>query len=330
MSSAVEEPLRKAEARASGSGTAGTARPEPNFFIIGAAKAGTTSLYEYLRQHPDVFMPEDKEPWFFSDLPDPAPSSASRYTLDTYLDLFANAGTAKAIGEASVSYLPSAAAAQRIHERYPDARIILALRNPADRVYSWYSFLCQWGIEPGLSFEEALADEDRRIAVALEHRTSWYADELILYYQFGLISRHIEPWVARFPRHQIHVLLFDDLKKRPVETTQKVFEFLGVDASFTPKIGVHNPTWFPFSVSLQHRLLSRARQHPFLPPRGELGFYDLRVIPAVGFLNAAFGRLRRRSLNAATKKALLARYRDDIRRTAELTGVDLAAWTKQA
>src|SRR5581483_8954386 len=254
MSAAVEEPLARIDVRTPDTGAA-RARPEPNFFIIGASKAGTTSLYEYLRQHPDVFMSEDKEPWFFCDIPDPAPTSANRYTLDTYLDLFAGAGTCKAIGEASVSYLPSPAAAARIHERYPDARIILALRNPADRVHSWYRFLCQYGIEPGLTLEAALADEERRAAVAAEHRDSRYMDELILYYHFGLVASQIEPWTALFPRRQIHVMLFEDLKTRAIDTTKKVYEFLGVDPSFTPKIEVHNPTWFPFSVRLQHLLL---------------------------------------------------------------------------
>jgi hypothetical protein len=308
-----------------------TRRPEPNFFIVGAAKAGTTSLYEYLRQHPDVFMPEDKEPWFFCGIPDPAPASAKRFpTLESYLSLFENAGDCKAIGEASVSYLPSDTAAARIYERYPDARIIIVLRNPADRVYSWYNFLCQHGVEPGLSFEKALADQDRRIAVALEHRDTWYADELILYYHFGLISHHVERFVNQFPRNQIHVMLFDDLKANPLDATRGVFEFLGVDPSFTPEFGVHNPTWFPLSVRVQHMFLGRSRLHPFLPQRGRIRFFDRRVVPAVAHTNAALGKLRRRSFNPETRRKLINQYRDDIRRTEELTGVSLAAWLKTA
>jgi sulfotransferase family protein len=305
---------------------------EPNFFIVGAAKAGTTSLYHYLQQHPDVFMPADKEPWYFCGLPNPAPSSSEKYQdFESYLEIFAGAGNCKAIGEASVSYLTSPGAADRIHARYPQARIIIVLRNPADRVYSWYSFLCQYGIEPGLSLERALADEERRIGTAVERRPTWFADECILYFQYGLIAHHIEQFVRRFPRNQIHVVLFDDLKARPKETTRAVFEFLGVDANFTPSsFKVQNPTWFPLSIRLQHFFASRSRVHPFLPSRKPIRFFDRKVIPSVCWINAVLGRLRKRAFNPSTRRDLLNRYRDDIRRTEALIGQSLQVWWKDA
>jgi Sulfotransferase domain len=304
------------------------ARPQPNFFIVGAAKAGTTSLYHYLRQHPDVFMPVDKEPWHFCGLPDPAPSSVDKYQdFDTYLGLFGEAGNCEAIGEASVSYLSSPGSADRIYARYPDARIIIVLRNPADRVYSWYSFLCQYGIEPGLSLERALADEERRAGIAVARRSTWFADECVLYFNFGLIAHHIERFVRRFPKDQIHVVLFDDLKARPKETTRAVFEFLGVDAHFTPSsFKVHNPTWFPLSIRLQKFFASRSRMHPFLPSRKPIRFFDRKVIPWACWVNAVLGRLRKRAFDPSTRRDLLNRYRDDIRRTEELIGRSLQAW----
>jgi sulfotransferase family protein len=304
---------------------------EPNFFIIGAAKAGTTSLYHYLRQHPDVFMPEEsKEPWHFCAMGESAPLSAEQYSdFSKYLGLFAGAGGCRAIGEASVSYLVSAGAEERIYERYPDARIIVVLRNPADRVYSWYNFLCQYGVEPGLSLEDALADELRRAGIAAERRDTWFADECILYFNFGLISHHIERWVKRFPRNQIQFLLFDDLKARPKETTREVFEFLGVDASVLPSsFKVHNPTWFPLSVGVQHAFASRSRLHPFLPNRGATRFFDRRVIPWVCWINAVLGQVRTRRFNPSTRRSLLNRYRDDIRRTEQLVGRSLEPWLK--
>ena len=107
--------------------------PEPNFFLVGAAKSGSTSLAEYLRQHPDVFMPggEDfamKEPMHFCD---PIPPWQEKYRdFNTYLSLFADAGDCKAIGEGSVAYLAWPGAETRIHNRYPDARIIIVLQKP--------------------------------------------------------------------------------------------------------------------------------------------------------------------------------------------------------
>lgn len=308
----------------------GSATPEPNFFIVGAAKAGTTSLYHYLGQHPDVFMPDDKEPWYFCNLGEPAPNSSKKYSdLGAYLALFAGAGDCKAIGEASVSYLSSPGAAERIYARYPDARIIIVLRNPADRVYSWYNFLCQYGVEPGLSLERALADEDRRAAVAAERRDTWFVDECILYFHYGLIASKIEAFTSLFPKEQIHVALFDDLKKRPAETTRAVFEFLEVDPAFTPgSFKVQNPTWFPLSVSLQHQFASRSRLHPFLPNRGPVRFVDRRVIPTVCWVNAVLGQARKPVFDPSTRRGLLNRYRDDIRRTEELTGRSLQVWLK--
>ena len=328
LTSAPEEASVVRGGKKKGSGT-----PEPNFFIVGAAKAGTTSLYEYLRQHPDVFMPDDKEPWHFCNLREPAPHSATQYVdVNAYLALFAEAGNCKAVGEASVTYLTSPGAESRIYERYPDARIIIVLRNPADRVYSWYNFLCQYGVEPGLSLERALAEEDQRIAVAAERRDTWFADECILYFQYGLIAHDIARFVRRFPKEQIHVALFEDLKARPAETTRAVYQFLGVDPAFTPRTSkVHNPTWFPLSVRLQHAFASRSRIHPFLPSLGPVRFFDRQVIPWVCWTNTVLGQLRKKpAFNPSTRRALLNRYRDDIRQTEELIGLSLQAWLKDA
>jgi hypothetical protein len=324
LTSAIED------ARVDRAGKQGRGVPEPNFFIVGAAKAGTTSLYHYLRQHPDVFMPDDKEPWHFCNLSEPAPYSSTRYSdPGAYLALFADAGGRKAVGEASVSYLSSPGAAERIYARYPDARIIIVLRNPADRVYSWYNFLCQYGVEPGLSLERALADEDRRVAVAAERRDTWFVDECVLYFQYGLIASKIEAFTSRFPKEHIHVALFDDLKARPAETTRAVFEFLDVDPAFTPEsFKVQNPTWFPLSVSLQHQFASRSRLHPFLPSRGPIRFVDRRVIPSVCWVNAVLGQVRKQVFNPSTRRELLNRYRDDIGRTEQLIGRSLQMWLK--
>jgi hypothetical protein len=191
--------------------------------------------------------------------------------------------------------------------------------------------MCQYGVEPGLSLEDALADENRRAAIAAEGRDTWFVDECILYFHYGLIASHIERFVRRFPREQIHVALFDDLKARPAETTRGVYEFLGVDPGFEPaSLKVHNPTWFPLSVALQHSFASRSRLHPFLPSRGPIRFLDRRVIPTVCWANAVAGQVRRRVFNPATRRTLLNRYRDDIRRTEELIGRSLQVWLKDA
>jgi hypothetical protein len=308
---------------------------EPNFFVVGAAKAGTTSLVEYLRRHPDVFMPggemSRKEPSHFCDLLGPVPPWLEKYRdFDSYLELFAEAGDCQAVGEASVGYLTSAGSEARIHARFPDARIIILLRNPADRVYSWYSFMCQLGIEPGPSLERALAEEDDRLALAMQRRDTWFSDYATVYFRFGQVASDVERFMRRFPRKQVHIVLFDDLKARPKETTRAVYEFLGVAGDFTPSFKIYNPTWVPFSVQLQHFLAMQCRTHPLLPHRAPVRFLDQRVIPFATVANAVLGRMRKRVFNPATRRELLNRYREDIRRTEALIGRSLDGWLKDA
>lgn len=326
MTSAVQE-VSAAEKT-----TSGAEIREPNFFIVGAAKAGTTSLHEYLRQHPDVFMPggdlSRKEPSHFCD---PIPPWQEAYRdFNTYRALFAEARDEKAVGEASAGYLISPGAEARIHARYPHARIVIVLRNPAERVYSMYTYMCQFGLEPSPSFERALAEEDERAAIAAQARENWFPVHAILYFRYALVAHYIERFLRRFPREQVHFVLFDDLKARPQETTSAVFEFLGVDPTFTPSFKIHNRTWVPFSIRFQHFLAMQCRVHPMLPQRTPVRYVDRRVLPFLSTVNALLGTLRTRRMNPATRKALLNRYRDDIRRTEELIGRSLAGWLKDA
>ena len=108
----------------------------PNFFIVGAAKSGTTSLAEYLKQHPEIFMSEFKEPHYF--LPEGAMASNYYGTWDNYMSLFKDVRNEKAIGEASTGYLYYPESARMIINRIPDAKIIISLRNPVEMAFSLY------------------------------------------------------------------------------------------------------------------------------------------------------------------------------------------------
>ena len=131
----------------------------PNFFIVGAARSGTTSMWEYLKQHPDIFMPEGfayKEPSYFCNL-------YGYNDFNLYLELFAGVKEEKAVGEASTPYLTSPESAAWIREVYPAAKIIILLRNPVDRAYSMYNWMIKEGYEGVYPFEEALDVEKVRI-----------------------------------------------------------------------------------------------------------------------------------------------------------------------
>ena len=149
--------------------------PTPSFLIVGAQKSGTTSLYHYLSQHPQVFMSSVKEPNFFAfegqqvDYRGPAgqPASINLYSVtdwDDYQRLFADAGAAVALGEASTLYMAVPGTAERIRQRIPDVRIIAILRDPVDRAFSSYLHCRRTGREPYAEFETALQHERERIA----------------------------------------------------------------------------------------------------------------------------------------------------------------------
>ena len=139
----------------------------PDFVVIGAARCATTSLYEYLRQHPQVFMSPEKETDYFSlgDLPqDEVPPGASRYRARTraeYEAQFALAGDARAVGEASPTYLFYSRSADRMGRVIPDAKLICVLRDPVERAYSHWALARRSGFEPLADFEAGVAADGR-------------------------------------------------------------------------------------------------------------------------------------------------------------------------
>ena len=137
----------------------------------------------------------------------------------------------------------------------------------------------------------------------------------------------MKQYVDVFPREQLHILLFEDLQRRPVETTQEIFRFLGVDPTFKPAVKRENPSLLPASIRIQHMLADRWRMHPLRSAK-QPGFVDRRVIPFLFSCNLAAGAWRKMSLNPETERHLLERYRTDIERTAELIGRDLDSWLK--
>ncbi|MBW4575273.1 MAG: sulfotransferase domain-containing protein [Aphanothece sp. CMT-3BRIN-NPC111] len=292
---------------------------QPNFFIVGAAKAGTTSLWIYLQQHPDIYMSQrPKEPAFFCYRFD------RMQDFDTYLSLFADANGAKAVGEATTSYLASPESAAWIREVYPEAKIIIVLRNPVERAYSLYNWMSREGKEWIATFEKALSAEKDRIGDEdfKANIPAWHTN--YLYFYSGLYFAQVERYLENFPRDQVHIILFEDLKTNPVVATQQVYEFLGVDSSFIPEIEVHNKGQTPFSVPAQYFIKQKLNKYLCklrIPSR-------LRLQRSALDINLFFGKLVEHRLNEATRRNLQEMYREDIQKTARLIGRDLGAWLK--
>jgi Sulfotransferase family len=215
----------------------GQALKLPNLLILGAAKSGTSSLYGYLAQHPDVFMSGFKEPHFFMwegteyDIEGPGVDRVGRRVikdLEAYLKLFSDATHERIRGEASTGYLHTAGVAERIRAYVPEARLIAILRNPVDRAYSAFLHAQREGFEPIADFEQALREEPNRVT------NRWIG--LTLYATVGMYAEQLERYLAVFPCEQIRVYLFDDLAREPVHLAQDAFRYLGVSDSFEPDV----------------------------------------------------------------------------------------------
>lgn len=298
----------------------------PNFLVIGAAKSGTTALWSFLRQHPQVFMPDLKEPHHFAFEPDRAapvfrgPGATIQRDAVTdsaaYRALFADAGQAEAVGEASALYLYLPDAAHRIRVAIPDARLVAVLRQPADRAFSSYLHLKRQGREPAPTFEAALERESARIA------DGW--GFLWRYRDLGHYPGQLRAYLDRFGSEQLLVHLYDDLLRDPLGVMQRTYAFLGIDASFAPDVsgrtnvgGVPRRGW-------RGRLLGRAS-----PVRRAVS----TVVPArlrrrAGAL-ADRQALQREAIPPATRQRLTDEFRDEIQELAELLGRDLGAWLGQ-
>lgn len=216
--------------------------PSPNFLIIGAAKSATSSLHEYLRQHPEVAMSVCKEPHFYSrrvtgghpleyytqESSDPFSSSQNsgcRLTLNqqNYEKLFTHVREEKAIGESSVSYLATPGVAELIRSEWPQMKLVVLLRNPIERAYSAYLNMRRVGVEQ-LPFQEALKQEEKR--------KSEKALFMLQYREMGNYYQQLKPYRRCFPPNQLLVVTYDDWVKDKKCFFRQLFRFLEVDEHF--------------------------------------------------------------------------------------------------
>ena len=234
----------------------------PDTFIIGAPKSGTTSLYEYLKGHPDVFMPAVKEPTYFApDLPPNTSEHMLRFgpDHDVYLELFAGAGEARRIGEASVRYMSSRVAPGLIRDFQPRPFIVAALRNPVDMVHSLHAHRVAGGTEDLIDLEAALeAEEDRRAGRRIPPNSNAARS---VYTDRARYGEQLERWFNAFGPERIHVIIFEEMVRQPAESFHRLLEFLGVDPNYQPPdFRAHNPRHATRSRLLRSLLHSRPPQ----------------------------------------------------------------------
>jgi hypothetical protein len=298
----------------------------PNFLIAGAAKSGTTSLYYYLKGHPDIYLSPVKEPCFFTfqtlDLPQQGIDDDKKFyirTFEDYCRLFQGADGKKAVGEASADtvyfYEKTIPVIKRL---LGDPAIIILLRNPVTRAFSAYTHLVRDNREP-LSFEEGLALEEDRIQ--RNWQCMWH------YKTRGLYFAQVKTFMESFSR--VKVLLHDDLKKTPMSVVKEVFEFLGVDPSYQPTDTEtqYNTSGIPRFKSLNNVFLMKNIAQRTIRNTGSFLLTEDRWVKLRDTLRGKL--LVKAEMRPETRAYLQQFFREDILKLQELTGKDLSAWLKE-
>ena len=293
----------------------------PTFLVLGAARSGTTALYTYLRQHPDVFMSSIKEPNFFAfedealDFEGPGAEyvNNSIVRLADYRALFVNVTAQTAIGEASPLYLYSSKAPRRIRIHSPDIKLIAILRSPVEQAFSHFLYAKRQVLEPLDDFMSALQAEGRREAARWQ--------PLFQYSKFPRYHQQLQRYQALFPEDQVKVFLYEDFDSDPVAVLKEIFAFIGVDDTF-----VADMTYRP-NVGGVPRL--RGLQSSLMQPHGVtrvLGSLipepvKRRIRDLISDYN-----LEKMALPQSSREYLLSVLSEDILELQELLQRDLSGW----
>ncbi|WP_019506528.1 sulfotransferase [Pleurocapsa sp. PCC 7319] len=297
----------------------------PNFLIIGAPKAGTSSLYYYLKQHPQIYMSSVKEPHFFAlegnkfDYVGPTEKGINRKgqiitNLEEYKDLFKEVSNEIAIGEASPIYLHSLQAPVRIKHYIPNAKLIAVLRHPAERAFSAFSHLVREGYET-LSFEQALIKEQERI------NNKWL--NLFYYQKLSFYYESLKRYFNNFNKEKIQIYLYEDFRENTIDIVRDIFSFLEVNNDFVPDLTIKNASGIPKSRFLYDLFTKKnfikSISKPFFTEQLRRKIYDRVTTQNLG---------SKPTMPSEIKHNLINIYREDILKLQDLIQRDLSHWLK--
>ena len=284
---------------------------KPNFFIIGAAKSGTSSLWGYLDEHPEIFMSKKKEPGYF------APEWPGRKIEERYLNLFNEADNSrhKRIGEASTMYLSCPGTAANIYQfaeenRIDDIKLIAMLRNPADRAYSLYNWQVQEGYEYAANFAKAMQLEEQRSAMPFPNS--------------GLYSSQVEEYFDFFGRDRVMIIIFEEFIRDIPTHLFQIYDFLDLDLKdFQPDIKVYNPSydvhasWLQFGLRKINQTIIEKK-----PVRWLIKTKEQRD----RLLSWGLKNQKPPKLEQDIRRDLLSNYKGDINKLESLLHKDLSIW----
>jgi hypothetical protein len=297
----------------------------PDFFIVGAQRAGTTSLHEYLRCHPDIVMPILKETHFFGGNYVRQSNRNRNRRLrpmrvvdkeGDYLKLFQRASAQQIIGEACPTYMPNLNSAGRIKEKAPDAQIIILLRDPVDRAYSHYLLETRAEKNPEGFYESLVKDYER---------LSKSSEPCGLYVWPGLYEQQVRCYLESFGREQVRIYLYEDLAHDTFGLVRDVCSFLGVefnDGRFFDHTKRYNTYVRPRNSLLQWVVVERHMRSlasMAVPRLFRLVIHD-RMVDSEAI---------KPPLDPRAQEFLHSIYDDDILKLQELIGRDLSNWTAE-
>jgi hypothetical protein len=285
----------------------------PNFIIVGAPKAGTTSLYHYLTKHPQVFMSDPKEVNYFSC--EEIEAQGLYYkdfkikNREDYEKLFHDAQGKKAIGEASVSYLFYPKTPQKIKDMLPDVKIIILLRDPVSRGFSHYLMDYRLGLVD-LPYGEIVHKTSRHKNLYLYHQQ---------YVELGLYYEQVKRYLELFGPEQVKIHLQEDLHEDTEGVILDLYDFLEIDKSFMPNVGREHNAFLMPKNRLIHKLYAS---------------YPVRSMVSVLFPDVVkekvkyilFKRKQKPKLDVKLKNELLEICKPDIQKLEVLIQKDLKQW----
>ncbi len=301
-------------------------KPNINLFIVGAAKSGTTSLYNYLSQHPDFFSPRVKEPNFYSDAESHNPAAYlipkkgqfyhNKIINDPaiYFDLFKEVENQKIVADSSPSYLWDQKSAERIYNDFPKAKIIILLRDPIQRAFSHFLMDLKDGNQSEENFKKALQND------AKTQPKVWGLSHL--YTEIGYYYNQVKNYIDTFSSNQVKVILYKDFITNTEQNLKDICKFLNIDEKHIDLIDykkIHNPYVVPKS-KLSKRILTY---------KNKLGLLKVLVPKFVKeYLNnkMLFKQENKPKISTDDKTYLYTLFAKDIEQLEKLLQLDLTQW----
>jgi len=293
----------------------------PDFFVIGAQKAGSTYLLQCLAEHPQIYMPPSEVAFFEDSLYDPQ-------RLDWFEQHFNPAQPGQVVGVKRPNLLGRPECPERLHRHMPNLKLVVVLRHPVERAVSGYFHYMKTGFLPVRPVEQGLQELlDGKLPEGFPR-----AAEVL---EFGLYHKHLSNYQQQFPAEQLHITLLDDLKPDPQQELDKLYAFLGVETGFKPPSVDSRPMAAPYSMTRLRLWNAVDRWCRVWSADGR--YFHRRTDPLGQFVsraNAGLDRVlwrrllpaQRPPLPESLQSALIEFYQDDVRRLSGMLGRPLTCW----